>query len=117
MPRLSKRTLAQYLTKLRHQKPVDDGGAACVSLRLSNRIKLLRDVLGVCSKVDTLHDSQSGKREGRAQYKVVVSTFVVNGNYGRWGIGTVPLVTTAPRPRKFFGMGFSTDPIPCFSRE
>ena len=26
MPRLSKRTLAQYLTKLRHQKPVDGGG-------------------------------------------------------------------------------------------
>lgn len=59
------------------------------------------------------------KREQRSTcpYKVVVNTFVMNGNYGRWGIGTVPLVNTAPRPRKFFGMGFSTDPIPCFSRE
>jgi len=43
--------------------------------------------------------------------------FVMNGNYGRWGIGTLPRVTTAPRPRKFLGMGFSTDPTPCFSRE
>ena len=53
---------------------------------------------------------------GTCPYKIVVSTFVVNGNYGCWGIGTVPLVTTAPRPRKFLGMGFSTDPTPCFSR-
>jgi hypothetical protein len=56
-------------------------------------------------------------REKDVAFKVVASTLVVNGNYGRWGIGTVLLVITAPRPRKFFGMGFSTDPIPCFSRE
>ena len=83
---------------------------------VSNRIKLLRDVLGVCSQVDTLYYSQNRKRE-ECPYKVVVSPFVVNGNYGRWGIGIVPLVTTAPRPRKFLGIGFSTDPTPCFSRE
>jgi hypothetical protein len=72
MPRLSKRALAQYLTKLRHQKQtVDDGGGGPreFSVRLSNRIKLLRDVLGVCSKVYTLCYSKKGKREGRAHTK------------------------------------------------
>ena len=71
MPRLSKSTLAQYLTKLRHQKQTVDGGGrvALVCLRLSNRIKLLRDVLSVCSKVDTSYYSQNGKREGCAHTK------------------------------------------------
>ena len=42
---------------------------------------------------------------------------IINGNYRCRGIGIVPLVTAAPRPRKFLGMGFSADPTPCFSRE
>jgi hypothetical protein len=60
---------------------------------------------------------QIGREKDVPIPKVVFSTFVVNANYGRWGIGTVLLASTAPRPGKFFGMGFSTDPIPCFSRE
>src|ERR1700680_2144919 len=117
MPRLSKRTLAQYLTKLRHQKQtVDDGrGGPREFLYVSLIVSSYFVMYWVSVQKWTLCTiSQMGREKDVPRTKVVFSSFVVNGNYGRWGIGTVLPVITASRPRTFFGMGFSTDPIPCF---